>query len=105
MDYKDLSIDEAKAWVWVKDVENEIAAVEYVLKNVYASLTAVAGSDDTIMQGISSVGSILENVWTGMCNGFKEAQNALGEVFTKIGTTAQGILDELEGVKGSAGGR
>lgn len=105
MDYKDLSIDEAKAWVWTREVENEIADVEHVLKNVYASLTAVAGSDDTIMRGISSVGTVLENVWTGMCNGFKEAQKAIEDVFTNIRVTAEGVLTELDGVKGRAGGR
>ena len=105
MDYKDISIDEAKALVWSMDVENEISAVETVLKKVSSSLTSAAGSDDTIIQGISRVGSTLETVWAGMCNEFKKVQKTLNDVIKKFGKTAAAVLDDLETVKGRAGGR
>ena len=87
------------------DVNNEIAAVEALLKQVHTSLSSVAGSEDTIMKGIFNLGTFLETTWTKMCSNFKEAQSAVEETLEKIGVAVGDVLGNLEGVRGRAGGR
>ena len=101
----DISIDEAKAKIWMDDVRNEINAVEAILKKVNGALTTVAGDDDSIMQGIYKVGTTMESVWTSMCNGFKSAHSILEEALTKLVSSAQNVIDDADTLKNSIGGR
>ena len=105
MDYRDLSVEQAKAIIWTMDVNQEIAAVEALLKQVHTSLSSVAGSEDTIMQGIFNFGTFLESTWTKVCSNFKEAQSAVENTLEKIGVTVGDVLGHLETVRNRAGGR
>lgn len=103
MNYNDLSVEQAKAIMWTMDVNNEIAAVEALLKQVQGSLSSVAADEDTIMSGIYTVGTILENTWNTVCKNFKEAQSAVEKTLEKIGVAVSEVLDNLETVKSRAG--
>ena len=88
----DISIDEARAQAWLKDVKYELDAVEVVLKNVQTSLQTVAGEDDTIIQGIYKLGTGMEEKWTGMCQQFKETCVEIGEAIVNLSNTAVEIV-------------
>lgn len=95
----DISIDEAKAKIWMEDVNAELYAVEIILKNVNTSLTTVAGQDDTIMNGIYNVGKALESAWTTMTSNFKTAQNKIKQAITEIIASAQNVIDDIDVLK------
>lgn len=95
MENLDISIDEAKAKDWMQDVNAELEAVRALLKKVNTANTEVAGSDDTIMQGIYNVGIAMESAWDKMCNIFDKAQDNIIESAKKMGETVQKIVDDL----------
>jgi len=95
----DISIDEAKAKIWMEDVNSELAAVESILKKVNGALTTVAGSDDSIMNGIYKVGTTMESAWNTMCTNFKSAQSKLAEAISKIVSSAQNVINDADALK------
>jgi cytochrome c556 len=95
----DISIDEAKAKMWIDDVNAELDAVETILHKVNNSLATPVGEDDSIMEGISKVGEAMESAWTEMCRQFKEAQAKLPEVVNKIVKAAQDVIDNANELK------
>lgn len=95
----DLSIDEAKAKMWVDDVAAELKDVEVILKNVSGSLTTPIVAEDTIMQGIYNVGTSMENAWTTLCNEFVESTGKIAEAVSQIGKAVIDIVDVLTGLK------
>lgn len=94
----DISIDEARAQAWLKDVKYELDAVEVVLKNVQTSLQTVVGEDDTIMQGIYKLGTGMEEKWTEMCNQFKETCVEVGEAIGMIAKTAVEVVEGFSSI-------
>lgn len=96
----DISIDQARANMWIADVNNELEAVELVLKGVSGSLTSVAGTDDSIMEGIFKVGTAMENAWTNMCNNFKTAQSKLSQVIGRIFDAVEDVVDAAGALRG-----
>ena len=99
----DMSIDEAKAKIWIDDVNAEISAVRTLLRKVNNANSTIAGVDDSIMDGIYTVGTALESAWTKMCNSFDEAQSKLVEAVAKIGKTVSGVLENVDSVKARVG--
>ena len=99
----DISIDEAKAKIWMDDVNAEIEAVRNLLKQVNTANCTVAGSDDTIMDGIYNVGTALESSWTRMCNSFDEAQEKVAETISHISKTVINVLEDIDSIKSKIG--
>ena len=95
MENLDISIDEAKAKIWMQDVNTELAAVRALLEKVNAATVEVAGSDDTIMNGIYNVGVAMGNAWTKMCSVFDQAQDNIVKSAERIGTAVQELVDYL----------
>lgn len=92
----DLSIDEAKAKIWLDDVISELDDVEVVLKNVTKALTTPIQSEDTIMKGIYNVGTSMEDAWTSLCNDFAKSVSDVGEAIAQVGPVVIGLKDWLE---------
>lgn len=99
----DISINEAKAKIWIDDVNHELEQVESILKKVNASLTTTAGSGDSIMEGIYKVGMAMETAWTAMCNNFKSAQELIKNAVDVLGKTGVTIIDEAEALRNKVG--
>ena len=95
----DISIDEAKAKIWMDDVNSELSAVRALLKKVNMANAEVAGSDDTIMEGIYKVGVAMGNAWDKMCNIFDDAGSKIKEGLTKLDSTVQHVVQEVESVR------
>ena len=95
----DISIDEAKAKIWMDDVNAELSDVRHLLKRVNTAVADVAGSDDTIMEGIYKVGVAMGNAWDKMCNIFDEAGSKIREGLSKMGSTVQHVVQEVESVR------
>ena len=95
----DINIDEAKAKIWIGDVESEIDNVEKLIKKINGAVSEAAGEDDTIMQGIYKVGTTMEETWTVMCDGLKEATVQINNALTKIFTQAQEVLEDIDTLK------
>lgn len=99
----DISIDEAKAKVWIDDVKSEITEVEGVLKKVTTAVTTAPGEDDDIMQGIESTCQVLSDFWTRMCQGFKSAGSAMTETIERIQKSGQEVIGDINNVKSKVG--
>lgn len=97
----DISIDEAKAKLWVDDVNAELDAVKEILNRVEESLSTVAGDEDSIMEGIYQVGKAMERVWNEMCNRFRTAQGMLSEGISKIVKATANVLDDAGNLRSS----
>ena len=95
-----MSIDEARAKVWLDDVNHELQAVRALLKKVQTANTEVAGSDDTIMEGIYQVGVAMDNAWSQMCNIFDEVQEKLNSTIAKIREAVREKVEEITALKG-----
>ena len=100
----DISLEEARAKIWMDDVNSELEAVEAILKKVHSSLTTTAGSDDSIMNGIWKVGTAMENAWNTLCNNFKSAQSKMALGIAKLVATAQEVIDDADALKSKIGG-
>ncbi len=96
----DISIEEARAKIWLMDVERELDAVQDVLDKVSKVLTTVVGSDDTIMQGLYKVGETMESVWGTLCKNFKEAHHNVSEAVKIVVGAAQDVVEDVEVLKG-----
>lgn len=96
----DISIEEARAKIWLMDVERELNSVQEVLDKVSKVLTTVAGSDDTIMQGLYKVGETMESVWGSLCKNFNEAHHNVSEAVKLVISTAQDVVDDVDVLKG-----
>ena len=95
----DLSIDEAKAKIWMDDVNAELSAVRSLLKKVNTATSEVVGSEDTIMTGIYKVGVAMGNAWDNMCNIFDDVQSKVASGISKIGETVSNVVEEVEAVR------
>lgn len=89
----DISINQAAAESWLKDVKYELDQVELILKKVQTSLQNYPGKNDTIMQGIYKLGTGMEEKWTVMCNQFKETCVGVGKTIDLIAKTAEDVVD------------
>lgn len=92
----DIKIDEARAKVWVSDVQNELEIVERVLKNVTTSITTIPTDDDVIFQGIRKAGETLNNAWTKVCGVFKEVGRLVNDVVNRTTSTAEELHQSVE---------
>ena len=95
----DLSIDEAKAKIWMDDVNSELSAVRALLKKVNTANSEVVDSDDTIMGGIYKVGVAMGNAWDKMCNIFDDVQDKVRGGIDKIGQTVSNVVEEVEAIR------
>ena len=94
-----ISIDEAKAQQWILDVQNELRLVETVLSKVAEAQQTIPESNDEIMKSIVATFETLNKKWTDMCSGFNEATGIIGNVIQKIGTAAEDVLSDINGVR------
>jgi len=95
----DISIDEAKAKIWLDDVNAELEAVEGVLAKVTQSFTTPAGSGDSIMDGIYKVGTTMETTWNELCKGFKSAYNNIVESVKRLSEEAGKVIGDADTLK------
>lgn len=92
----DISMDEAKAKYWILEVRNEINAVEGVLLRVSTACSSMVGDDDSIMQGVYKLGTLLEASWMNLCNTFKNAIENIGSAISTLGQKGQEVVNEVE---------
>lgn len=98
MDMENVNLNSDQAKAWEEKVNSEIEAVRALLSEVRTAVTTPAGDDDTIMQGIATLGNTLDQVWTKMCNAFGEVQNIVVDVLSKLtnaGNEARENVDNL----------
>ena len=95
----DISIDEAKARIWMADVNAELEDVKYLLRKVNEATSDVAGSDDTIMEGIYKVGVAMGDAWNKMCSLFDQANSKISEGISKLDQTVQNVVEKVEAIR------
>ena len=100
-----IDIDEAKTMIWKQEVETELSQVEEILKKVQTELTTVAGSDDSIYQGIYKVGVAVEETWNETVGSWRKCIEYWTEAIRKMGLGGQAVLDSADALKAKMGGR
>lgn len=99
----DIKIDEARAKIWISDVQNELEIVEGVLKNVTTSITSIPTDDDVIFQGIRKAGETLKTGWNKVYNVFKDVGNIINDVINRTTTTAEELHQCVENINQNYG--
>jgi uncharacterized protein Yka (UPF0111/DUF47 family) len=100
---KDISLDQAKAENWVKDVRNEITAVRTLLTTLDKDLMATPEEKDTIMKGIQETSQALESHWNKMLEGFDQAGDKINEAIRNIFQKVQEVKADLDNKRGNIG--
>ena len=96
MDVKNFSIDGDRAKVWEEKVNSEIKEVRTLLKEGREAVTTPAGEDDTIMQGIESLGTTMDKIWTEMCDTFEKVQTTIADILYWIIKTANDARESVD---------
>ena len=95
-----MKIDEAKARIWIQDVEIELDAVEQIQKNVTEALMEIPEEQDDIFVGIVNTAQLLQGKWHTMCGGFKNATSHVKEAIDSIKQGVQDVVEDLSTLKG-----
>lgn len=92
----DISIDEARAQIWIRDVQSVVDDVESVLKDARTAMNGDAFEGDTIMTGLQKVADKADEVWSTMCKKFKESSGLLQSAIDRIRKPVEGLLEDIE---------
>ena len=79
----DFNIDTQKAASWQKEVKQELAEVEMLLKKVGDSIEECP-TDDGLSRAIHDVGSKYMTDWNELCRAFDKATDFIGDVINEI---------------------
>jgi hypothetical protein len=92
-----LSIDEAKADMWISNVENEIEMAESILRDISRDCYQNnVHETDTILKGISDVAHTAEEVWGDVISAFETVTGTLHGFINSLKDAvakAQDVLD------------
>ena len=80
----DIKINAGKATPWIKNVREEITAVNKTLMDVKEVCKTFPGEGDTIFQMIEKTGSMLEDTWTVATNAYKSAWEKVEEGISAV---------------------
>ena len=92
----DVSIDEARAKIWMMDVYTEIGNVELVLDKIAAAQQEMPGENDSIMAAIEKTGKASQTLWKTMNNVFKESCRLLEDAIKRYGAVGSKIVSDFE---------
>lgn len=98
-----LSIDEAKARSWEKEVKNEIEQVKGILSDAIKAQLEIPGEKDSIMNNIHGFYTKLDGVWGKTCNDFSKAGELLEQAIAGVINKAQELTDEVDGMTSKMG--
>ena len=99
----DLNIDEARARIWIADVENEIRIVKELLTKVSTASTTTPQEDDDIMKGIAATCSTMRSFWDKMCNGFAGMVKNITQSFEKMSASTNEVVSDVNDVRNKVG--
>ena len=98
-----LSIDEAKARSWEKEVREEIEQVKGILNDAIKAQLELPGEKDSIMQGIHSFYTKVDSTWNDTCKSFVRAGELLDQALTELFKTTQRLTDEADAMASKLG--
>lgn len=93
-----LDIDVTKAKSWKKDVDQELAEVKKLLKDV-AKACDDNPADDDILMAIQDTGRFLDEKWNGLCNGFEESMGFIDKTINEIERSIKNSVERFENFK------
>ena len=99
----DLNIDEARARIWIGDVENEIRIVKELLVKVSTASATTPEEEDDIMKGIATTCDTMRNFWEKMCEGFTGMVAKLVESIEKMSTATSDVVTDVTDVRNKVG--
>ncbi len=80
-----LSLDEAKADMWISNVQNEIEMAESILRDISRDCYQNnVHETDTILKGISDVARTAEDVWGDVISTFQTVTSTLNGFITSM---------------------
>lgn len=99
----DLNIDEARAKMWIDDVNNEITIVKDLLTKVSTVSTTTPQEEDDIMKGIASTCTTMRYFWDKMCDGFGKTINLLKDAVTNMVNATNQAVEDAKTVENKVG--
>ena len=91
-----MNIDEAKAKMWISDVEDEISQVKAILRDASNALIEVPGENDTIIQGLVRLGEIQQKAWDTITDKFEKAGEEVKRVIGIISNAISEAVDDVD---------
>lgn len=92
----DVSIDEARARVWMSDVYAEIGNVNMVLGRIATAQQEMPGENDSIMAAIEKTGNAAAALWKNMNHAFEESCNFMEEAIKRYAAVGSKIKESFE---------
>ena len=99
----DLNIDEARAKMWIDDVNNEITLVKDLLTKVSTASTTTPQEEDDIMKGIASTCTTMRYFWDKMCDGFGKTIDLLKDAVANMVNATNQRIDDVKTVESKVG--
>ena len=99
----DLNIDEARAKMWIDDVNNEITLVKDLLIKVSTASTTTPQEEDDIMKGIASTCTTMRYFWDKMCDGFGKTIDLIKDAVTNMVNATNQRVEDVQSVERKIG--
>ena len=99
----DLNIDEARAKMWIDDVNHEITLVKDLLTKVSTASTTTPQEEDDIMKGIASTCTTMRTFWDKMCDGFGKTIDKLKDAVTNMVNATNQRVEDVQSVERKVG--
>lgn len=91
-----MTIDEAKADMWIEEVENQINLAESILRDIARDCYQDPSEDDTILRGIKTVAENAENAWNEVIGAFNTVTKNLRSTIKSIKDAVQRAQEKIE---------
>lgn len=90
------NIDFQAADKWQKEVANELAEVDILLKEVAKACQEMPGEKDPLINMIEETGNGLATAWQKLTSGFGTACKAVSDGLNKLGEGGQEAIDKIK---------
>lgn len=95
----DVAMNEAEIRRLRSQISQEISEVDSLLIKVANDCQMQETEDDTILQGIQSIGNKMNELWTETIDAFKKSDSMIDEAFEKAIQLARKTIDAIENIK------
>lgn len=92
-----VNADAAQLEAWKKSVDQELDAVDAVLKEV-AQVCKDCQGDDTIYGACKKLGEEIGNAWVSLTDKFRQVSDATGKLIDNIKTGASNVIGFIKDV-------
>ena len=92
----DRNIDQAKANAWIKDVQEEIALVNKILREEVPNVVSDVPGNDTFTDMLKATNDFLTTSWNTTTKGFTDGWKKVDDVIKEVARGGNVVVDVLD---------